>query len=130
MTHTNLKVLFMHDFKREMQLQDFETVREKYKFLISRWHALMHKRSRILFIRHAPYGGMVTQEDCLRISTAMRTSYPKIDFEIVTVNNGASGTNWGVAGVHNRYISRIHRDPWYGNSDLWEKMFRDFGIIS
>lgn len=120
--HTQLKVLFYHDFKKTRGLVDFTPVRNKYSFLAERWNKLMNSDNRILFIRHH-----INKEECIALKQVLCGAYPKLDFEILAINECDPATlKWDIPKVNSQYVK--YCDKWVGDESEWAKAFKSVNL--
>ena len=122
--HTEMKVIFYHEFRKEKELTDYSIVYSKYLFLSSRLNDLLKSQSKVLFIRHH-----IKKEECEEVQKAIAEAYPKLCFEILAVNECDPSTlNWNVPGIHSYHVNNVQ--AWHGDDNQWLDVFKKVGIYN
>lgn len=127
--HRPLDILFYHDFAPGLARSDLGEVREKYRFLATRWKAAVAEGGPILFVRH-----LVEPAEAVQIVELMRRCYPELDFMLLAVREtDAPEPSWGLPRIINTTvwptpfedIARGIAGPraWIGDTEGWREAF-------
>lgn len=115
--HAQLGVIFYHDFPHIKGIAAFDTVVSKYSHLAKRWNDTINTGKPILFVRHH-----ASREDALAIKRAIYEAYPKLEYDLLVVNEGLPTEPWNISHVIDMTISTGSND-WHGDITGWTRIF-------